>query len=379
MKILTHGLASKIALFILLPYIVFSGLSPCEASAADDSLDIEIGQMIMVGFRGLRITDRDFIIKDIRERYIGGVILFDYDVPTRSLSRNIESPEQLRSLTAALQKASLSPLFIAVDQEGGQVSRLKEKAGFPATVSQEYLGELNDPRTTLRQAESIASALSAGGINLNFAPVVDLNINPDNPIIGKLKRSFSARPDIVTRHALIVIESHHEKGILTAIKHFPGQGSARSDSHKGLVDVTDHWSAIELEPFSAVIRSGKCDMVMTAHLFNRKLDPDRPATLSAATLAGILRGQLDFDGVVISDDMQMKAVTSFYGLETAIKAAILAGVDVLMFANNSVYEEDIAARAISIIKELVKTGVIKPERIDASYRRILKLKERLKK
>lgn len=378
MKILKHGL---IALFILLSFHAFLSLSFCGAStvAMDDCLDIKIGQMIMVGFRGLRITDRDFIVKDIEERHIGGVVLFDYDVPTRSFSRNIESLEQLRSLTAALQKISPSPLFIAVDQEGGQVSRLKEKTGFPATVSQEYLGDLNDPQTTLRQAETVADALSAGGVNLNFAPVVDLNINPDNPIIGKLKRSFSARPDVVTCHALIVIEGHHEKGILTAIKHFPGQGSARSDSHKGMVDVTDHWSAIELEPFSAVIRSGKCDMVMTAHLFNRRLDPNCPATLSAAILNGILRGQLNYNGVIISDDMQMKAIASFYGLEAAIKAAILAGVDVLLFANNSVYEEDIAARAISTIKDLVKTGVIKPERIDASYRRILKLKERLKK
>jgi beta-N-acetylhexosaminidase len=208
---------------------------------------------------------------------------------------------------------------------------------------------------------------------------VDLDLNPENPIIGKLERSFSREPATVTRHALAVIDAHRRYGILTAPKHFPGHGSAAGDTHEGFVDVTGRWSAVELEPFQSLIRQGKADMIMSAHIFNGKLDPAWPATLSARTLNGLLRQEMGFEGVVISDDLQMKAIAARYGLETVIRQAILAGVDILLFANNSVFEEDIAARAAETIRALVEKGDIPRERIDESFRRIMKLKERLKK
>jgi beta-N-acetylhexosaminidase len=183
----------------------------------------------------------------------------------------------------------------------------------------------------------------------------------------------------VTRHALAVIDAHRRNGVLTAPKHFPGHGSAAGDTHDGFVDVTDRWSAVELEPFRSLIRQDKADLVMTAHVFNGKLDPVWPATLSRKTLTDLLRQEMGFAGVVISDDMQMKAIAARYGLETAIRQAILAGADILLFANNSVYEEDIAARVAAMICALVEKGEIPRERIDASYGRIMKLKERLKK
>jgi beta-N-acetylhexosaminidase len=351
--------------------------SATAGSGPEPVLDVKIGQMIMVGFRGLAVADGDPVARDIRERHVGGVILFDYDVPTRTWGRNIESPGQLKTLTASLKKRAALPLFVAVDQEGGRIVRLKEKAGFPPSLSQKRLGATGDPGKTARQAETTAKTLAELGINLNFAPVVDLDLNPSNPVIGKLERSFSRNPGTVTRHALVVIDAHRRYGILTAPKHFPGHGSAAGDTHEGFVDVTGRWSAAELEPFQDLIRRGKADMIMTAHIFNGKLDPEWPSTLSRKTLTDLLRRDMGFSGVVISDDLQMKAIASRYSLETAIRKALLAGVDILLFANNSVYEEDIAARAAGVIRGLVEKGDIPRERIDESWRRILKLKERL--
>jgi len=345
----------------------------------NEPLDQKIGQMIMVGFRGLSVDDRSPIMEDITKRKIGGVILFDYDVPSGSPVRNIKSPDQVTSLVKDMQSASKIPLFIAIDQEGGRVSRLKERFGFPPTVSEQYLGKRNDPEVTKRYAEQAAKTLAGLGINVNFVPVVDLDRNPGNPVIGKLERSFSYDPDIVSRHSTVCIDMLHRHGVLSAIKHFPGHGSSSSDSHKGFVDVTGEWSPDELRPFEAIIQSGRCDMVMTAHIFNAGLDPLWPATLSHGIISGILRDDMGFDGVVVSDDMQMKAIRSFYGLEKAVKMAIDAGCDILVFANNSVFDEDIAARATGVIKKLVATGEIKRERIDESYRRILRLKEKLKR
>lgn len=344
----------------------------------NESLDVKIGQMILVGFRGLSVDEHSPIIQDIRKWHIGGVVIFDYDVPSERPVRNITSPQQLKTLTASLQKASSIPLFIAIDQEGGKINRLKEKFGFPPSVSEQYLGSLNNVEVTKHYAMQTARTLSVNGINLNFAPVIDLNTNPDNPIIGKLERSFSDNPMVVTEQAIAMIDAFHEYDVLSVIKHFPGHGSSTADSHKDFVDVTNTWSAVELKPFRTIIKDGKCDMVMTAHVFNKTLDPKWPATLSYTILTGILRHRLHYDGVIISDDMQMKAIRSFYGLETAIKMAILAGIDILVFPNNSVFQEDITARTVTIIKNYVSRGIISENRINESYRRIMKLKERIK-
>jgi beta-N-acetylhexosaminidase len=204
-----------------------------------------------------------------------------------------------------------------------------------------------------------------------------VNINPDNPVIAAYERSFSADPDIVTEHALEFTKAHHEQGVLCTLKHFPGHGSSTGDSHRGLVDITDTWSRTELEPYRNIIEAGQADAIMTAHVFNANLDPERPATLSKPTITGILREALDYDGVVISDDMQMGAIAQYYGLEAAIQAAIEAGVDILAFANNSVFVEDVAARAISVIKRLVGDGRVSEERIRESDGRIQRLKSRL--
>jgi beta-N-acetylhexosaminidase len=346
-------------------------------TTAEVSLDVKIGQMIMVGFRGLDVDDSSPIIRDIVERHICGVILYDYDVPTNTPVRNIESPAQLKRLTAKLQGASEIPLLIAIDQEGGEVCRLKQSAGFPATVSAQYLGSVNDLSVTRKHANQMANTLAQLGINLNFAPVVDVDVNPENPIIGKPGRSFSGDAEIVTVHAAEFIKAHRRYGVLCALKHFPGHGSSTEDSHVGLTDVTETWSSKELFPYEILIRKELADVIMTAHVFNANLDAEFPATLSKPILTDMLRDQLFYYGVVISDDMQMRAIRDHYGFVSALHAAIEAGVDIILISNNSVFEEDAASRAIAIIKNLIEEGKITPQRINQSYLRIKKLKQRL--
>lgn len=330
--------------------------------------------MLMVGFKGFETEESSHIIRDITEYHLGGVILFDYDVPTGTPERNIQNAEQVMKLIDDLQKISESPLFVAVDQEGGKVARLKPTRGFPATVSAQYLGNLNKPDSTQYHANKQALLLSKLGFNINFAPVVDLNTNPENPIIGKLERSYGADPELVEKHAGIVIDSHFDKNILPVIKHFPGHGSAWNDSHVGMADVTDTWDAIELQPFKNLTSGKNRPGVMTAHVFNEHLDSELPATLSKPVQTNLLRNEIGFKGVLFSDDMQMDAIRSFYGLEFAIKHAILAGVDVLVFANNSVYNPDIVPMATSIIKTLIDDEIISEERIEESYLRIKQAK-----
>lgn len=337
------------------------------------ALDAKIGQMLMAGFRGLALGPDHPVIRDIRQHHLGGVVLFDYDVPLASSERNIASATQVRELISGLQEAAGNALLVAVDQEGGQVRRLREAVDFPPLPAAQVFGEGGDPERTRQAAAETAAGLVRLGFNLNLAPVVDLNLNPQSPVIGGIGRCFSADPDEVVRHAQAFIEGHRQHGVSCMLKHFPGHGSAAGDSHRDLVDVTQSWSRIELQPYAALIAAGLADAVMTAHVFNRDLDPDFPATLSHATIGGLLRGELGYDGVVITDDMQMGAIANHYGFATALERTIGAGVDIIMLANNTLYEEDAVARACACIRELVATGRIAEERIDESCARIARL------
>jgi beta-N-acetylhexosaminidase len=346
---------------------------PPSSSPVGPTLRERIGQMLVVGFRGLTPDDAEPVRSLIADGTLGGVILFSVDQLTGG-PRNVESPDQLRGLVAALSgAATAAPLLVAIDQEGGQVARLGPSHGFPPTRSAADLGR-GDPSGTAAAAAEIAATLTDVGVTLNLAPVVDLAVNPDNPSIAAVGRSFSANPAVVTAHARAFIESLHAAGVTSAIKHFPGLGSAGADTHLGVVDVTDAWTEVELEPFQALIRDGLPDAVLTAHIFNARLDPDHPASLSAATVDGMLRGDLGFDRAVISDDLQMGAILEAYGFDEAVALAIEAGIDLLLIANQLVYEPDVATRVVDLVEQLVSDGRISEERIDASYRRILALK-----
>lgn len=375
--------ATNIIKHLLLPSLLLILLgftcSSCSAQTNADNPSIEqkAGQLLMVGFKGFEVSDTSHVKRDIEQYNAGGVILFDFDVPTGTPNRNIESANQVERLNHSLQELSEIPLLIAIDQEGGRVARLKTERDFPRTVSAEYIGDLNNPDSTKSYAAEQTELLSELGFNVNFAPVVDLNTNPENPVIGQLDRSYSADPEIVTKHASIVIEEHQNRNLLPVVKHFPGHGSAWNDSHVGMADVTDTWEEVELEPYRNLARSDNHFAIMTAHVMNSNLDEELPATLSRNVQTGLLREDIGFNGMLFSDDMQMEAIRSFYGLEFAIEHALNAGVDMLIFANNSVYQPNIIPDAIQIIVDLVERGVVSEERINEAYERVMETKRRL--
>jgi len=337
----------------------------------------KIGQLLVIGFRGSEPAECEWIARDIREQHLGGVVLFDQEMADGSRGRrNIVSPAQVKALVAFLQTQAAVPLLVAIDQEGGRVNRLKPAYGFPDTPSHEELGRANDPAATYEHAAGIARTLAAAGINWNLAPVVDLDANAANPIIKGKQRSFAAEPEAVVRHATEFVRAHRDHGVLTCLKHFPGHGSAAGDTHLGLVDVTSTWSERELMPFQRLIAAGRCDAIMSAHVFNAKLDSERPATLSRDVITGVLRERFHFDGVITTDDLEMKAISSHYGLEQSVPAAIEAGVDVLCFGNNLTYDPDIARKAIAILLGAIEARRISEARIDASAQRVAALKRR---
>ena len=351
--------------------------TPEPTATPGPSLRDRIGQMLLVGFRGLTVDEASEIAGDIRDRNLGGIVLFDSDQPTHSKVRNVASPTQLTDLVSGLQALAMTPLLVAIDEEGGLVARLDQRHGFPPTESAADLGARGDVAYTQAAGHKIAETLASVGVNLNLAPVVDLNVNPTNPIIGSLGRSFSADPAVVTAQAEAFIKGHRGVSVQTTLKHFPGHGSSTGDTHLGVVDVTATWSDVELEPFANVVHDGLTDAVLTAHVFNATLDPDHPATLSQPTITGILRDRIGWDGLVLSDDMQMGAIREAYGYADALRLAILAGIDVLTIAQQQVFEDGIVGHTIDLIAGMVADGSIPETRIDESYARIMALKARL--
>ena len=215
------------------------------------------------------------------------------------------------------------------------------------------------------------------GVNLNFAPVLDVNVYPASPAIGRLGRSFSADPQAVAAHGAAFADGLNNAGIIAVFKHFPGHGSAHADSHKGVTDISATWSERELSPYrSALGRPGQ-RMVMTGHLFHAGLDPAFPATLSPSVINGLLRGRLGYDGVVVTDDLQMDAIAAEYTLEEVVLRAIGAGADILLFGNNLEYDPAIVAKVQAIIARAVEDGTLSRARLEASWRRILKLKRQM--
>lgn len=270
------------------------------------------------------------------------------------------------------------PLLISVDYEGGKVNRLGEQYGFPPTLSAAEVGK-RETKEAESIADSMAQTLKKAEFNLDFAPELDVNVNPENPVIGKKERSFSSDPKQVIRYASIYTHHFLDQKIQCAYKHFPGHGSSTKDSHLGFVDVTDTWQPYELSPFEQLLNSYEgCGMVMTAHIVNHQLDPSGlPATLSHKILTDLLRNQLHFKGVIITDDMQMKAISDNYGLEQALVLAINAGADMLMFGNNLSTPAQDPIQVINIIEAKVQSGEISQERINEAYQHIVALKKSL--
>jgi beta-N-acetylhexosaminidase len=367
-------------------------LASCGGGGGDaDSLtlDQKVGQLVMMGVDGTTpgAPGVQQALEQIRAGQLGGVILYRY---------NVTSPEQVRALNRALADANPlpDPLLVALDQEGGLVQRLRASNGFFDTPSHEDVAAQQTPaqarQTWLRMARMVADA----GFNFNFGPVVDLRGDPRDPggapvspVIGGLERAFSSDPAVVVTYAREFIAAHHEAGVLTALKHWPGHGLAEGDTHLGLVDVTRTAQAIEQQPFRQLIRAGLADAVMTAHLVNRNVDPDWPVTLSERFIGPLLREREGFDGVVVTDDLHMGAIQEQHSEREAVVRALLAGNDLLVFSNNPAAATtvpgfrpryDMGRHVAALVREAIARGELTEAHVDAAWRRVALLRQRLR-
>jgi len=320
----------------------------------------KIGQLLMVGFDGA--TPSKEIERAIARHHVGGIILF---------SRNIKNPLQVAKLTTSLQALSKDgPLLIGVDQEGGRVSRLPPP--FTQFPPARVYGQLNDIPLTYSAAEAMAKELTAVGINLDFAPVLDVDTNPDNPVIGD--RAFGKTPLLVAEHGLAMMSGLQDHHVIACGKHFPGHGDTHLDSHKTLPKVNHsiaRLTDIELKPFIHLVQN-RLASIMTAHVLYKALDPKRPATLSKKIVTGLLREAISFSGVVISDDLEMKGITDQGTVAESAVFAIAAGCDLLLVCHS--FDQQVAT--LEALMQAVEEGRISEARIDQSVSRILALKER---
>lgn len=339
-------------------------------------LDQLIGQLIIAGFRSDKVSDTTNICRYIKKYKLSGVILYDEDLEKIGPgTRNIKSPGQIKKLTDNLQSASETPLFISIDQEGGHVNRLKPSYGFQEFPSWKHIGSLDNTLITREFSNSISSALFKAGINLNFAPVLDLDYG-DETYIGKLERAFHGNPKKVIEHSKIFIETLRNDNIISCGKHFPGQGSGFGDTHQGFIDISAYWSVADLLPYTELIESNHLDLIMVSHVFNDKFDTELPSSLSHETITNSLRNDLNFKGAVICDDPSMKAISDNYELENMFSLMINAGVDLLCLGNNLKYDPHYIPKAVKAIKNSIEKNNIPIEKLHQAIQRINTLKNK---
>lgn len=358
-----------------MPRIILFALALTTAHACfGQSVKEMAGQLLMVGVPNT-IEAHNELREDIRNRNLGGVLFFAY---------NIAGPLEASRLTSELQDIAETTLFIATDQEGGRVARLDEQNGFAATQSAYTTGTVwASVDSTRSQASTMAGWFVETGINTNLAPVVDLNVNLESPAVGALGRSYSSDPHVVADHATAFANVFNEHGIAVALKHFPGHGSAKDDSHNGFTDITHTWTEDELVPFSEIITRQPPDMVMSGHLFHEKKDAVYPASLSTPILTDLLRDSLGFDGIIISDELFMRAVSDNYGFDEAVVQALKAGTDILLFSTNlcssskpcgDVESGSLVDYVTTLIDYRVRLGQLTRADIKRSYDRVMRLK-----
>lgn len=335
----------------------------------------KIGQLLVAGFAGQTLGDD--VHRMIAELHVGNVIL---------MGANIAAPAQVLALTQDVQRLALEAngvgLLVATDQEGGQVQRLSGPAGFTPLPPAAVVGSARDADLIRRYACMAGDEMRAVGINLAFAPDLDVNDNPDNPVIGRRGRAFGTTPEQVTAAALPFIDGLHDAGVIATGKHFPGHGSTAADSHLALPTVAKDRAALdacELAPYRAAIAHG-LDAIMTTHVAFPALDPSRrPATISAPILTGLLRDELGFQGLIVTDDLRMRGLLDFATPEEAAVETVLAGADLLCCVRVNLPGEskpDLLEPIRGALLSAVAEGRLPTGRLDESVRRILAVKER---
>lgn len=337
-------------------------VDPIEEQISKMSLDEKIGQMVIVGFEGHTL---DTEIKGmIEDGDIGGVILF---------KRNVEDSAQLIELVNSLKDANSKnniPLFVSIDEEGGTVSRMPD--GLLDIPTNRVIGQKDDKEFSYEIGKTIAKEIKSFGFNMNFAPVLDIDSNPNNPVIGN--RSYGSDEKLVSKLGVETMKGIQSEGVISVVKHFPGHGDTAVDSHIGLpiVDKSlEQLQQFEFIPFAEAIKNN-ADVVMIAHILLKQIDPENPASFSKTLITDILRNQLNFQGVVITDDLTMGAIVENYDIGDAAIQSIAAGSDIALICHG--YENEI--KVLDRLKKAVENGIISQERVNESVYRILSLKKK---
>lgn len=328
------------------------------------TLKEDIAQLFILAFKGSEFKKNSRLHKEI-EMGLGGVILLGngYD--------NIKNPKQLKGLIQSIQKSAQTPLLICVDQEGGRVVRLKQEQGFFPLNSAQTLGSINDISLSRLIYKNVAQELKSVGINCIFAPVVDVH-RAYNPIIAKYERSYGAIK-VIKQQARVVLEVMKQEGILSVLKHFPGHGSSKEDSHKGFTNVTAYWSREELIPYIYLIKRVGVDAIMSAHIYNKHLDPLYVGSLSYKINTELLRKKMHYKGVLISDDLMMDAISKNYTLSQSIELSLRSGVDMLLFIASD-FKNIHLKKLVSVVLKLIKKGALSAELIRSKAQKIRQLK-----
>jgi beta-N-acetylhexosaminidase len=373
MKVVFRGARSVLLILTLLIITGAAGDAGDTAAIKEEALRRSVGQMIVVGFYGINNTDPGFhhVIEDLERGLIGGVLF---------LARNVHSKLGLETMVREVRRCncSIRPL-IAVDEEGGTIERLGERYGFRHTPSAAEIGRSSEENAR-NEYERLAKKLFDIGFNMNLAPVVDLNTNSTNPIIGSLDRSFSRDPIIVSRYAKIFIEEHHKQGILTALKHFPGHGSSSTDSHATIADVEFSWSPEELIPYQNIIGARIVDSIMVGHLANTSKWGGVATQYGSSAIHQMLRADLNFDGVVLSDDLSMDSIRlTTSPFPDVIRSAVKAGVDIIIVSRLNDEDEalDTGFYVNSALLMGIVSGDIERSSVEKSEQRIRSLKNSL--
>lgn len=341
-----------------------SVIDPIKTQIDSMSLGEKVGQLVIAGLEGYGVDENS---KHLIEQYhVGGFILF---------KKNIKDSGQMLSLLNSLKgtnSVNKIPLFLSIDEEGGRISRFPDE--FLKFPTNEKIGELNNAALSNKVGSIIGQELKAFGFNVDFAPVLDINSNPNNPVIGD--RSFGPNANIVSRLGVETMKGLQSQNVISVVKHFPGHGDTSVDSHVGLPVVNhniDRLKSFELVPFASAIENG-ADAVMVAHILLPKIDASNPASFSKAVISDILRTEMKFDGVVITDDFTMGAIMKNYDIGKAAVKSIQAGSDIVLVCHGYGNQEAV----IKALQNAANSGAISEDRIDRSVYRILKLKSKYK-